>query len=300
MSDPIWLLHKSKLEEYHRKEEVLSWTEVKKEILIKELPVLEKKSFSVRNRGLATGWCGKEWGLFGDTTGGVSVIGFDGREGAVMRAGKKTNSCVTSIDVVEMAFAIVGYASGEIALFDLKGFKVAKTVNLFSAPVVKVKFGENLGEAFALTDRVHHVEIKKKLLNYSVSSTVLPIEEQAIVTFEVLKSGFLPERYVLIVSIDRFFVYSIKNKSLFFEGFTIVPGATPYISWTATEEKYTFSIGSGTRVVVFNILKEGFKASGFFTAPRDICGISFVNNEILVVLSRYSDVSVFSTSNKKC
>ena len=294
MDDPLDLLHIAKIQKYSKKEEVRSSGQITAENLIKELPILEFKLGSIDSKNFTCACSDNDHIYIGSKDGVVHQYDYRENETAVMKPKKAVKSEVSCLDVLLNLHAIVGYSTGHIILWDLRSNKILHTSQIFSRPIIKVKFYKSVNQAVVLADQVHFIDIKKKLLKYAFTATVLQSIDKNLVTFELLHSDHqtLPS-YLLVISFENLLIYSLETRLMLFNISAIRPDATPYTAWITGDNKYIVSISYSTTVAVYNILQEGFNATLCFEVAHDVCGMKWIKKDLLAVIGRYADTNIY-------
>ena len=293
MSDPIEVLHRSKLEKYHKKEELRSTSSLSSESLKKELPVIESKFLNIDSSSISTAFATPESLLLGSSEGAIHIFNYRESEIMTLNPPKKKSSTVVCMDIWEGVQCIVGYSSGVISLFDLKSSKHIKSFSHFSSPVLRLRYSSSSEQVICLTSQVHIIELKKKVLKYMFKPSLIDTGDTIIVTFELLNDTSLGKSLLLILSYTRLLIYNLTDRSSSFEISSIKPEATPYVAWIRAVDKYHMAISYSTTIAVYNLLKEGFNASLCFETIQDVCGMKWLKPNLLATLGRYSDVFIY-------
>ena len=90
-------------------------------------------------------------------------------------------------------------------------------------------FGESVNQLIILTDKVHLINIKKKLLKYIFEVNTLENNGAVLLTFELLNNQELNPR-LLIISFDQLMIYSLATQKNLFNISSLRPDTTPYLS----------------------------------------------------------------------
>jgi Golgi CORVET complex core vacuolar protein 8 len=297
MEDPLDQLYRHKIQKYYKKKEI-SASYITTDNLLNQLQVLQHTFFNADSNSITSVYNTDDFIYFGTNLGNVLVYKYDTTLVDTVKPQKKINSCIISIDVWNNTHAVFGYSTGQVILWDLKSNKSLGAVISFPTPVLKLKFSQGFNTVISLADTIHIIEYKKKLIKYSHNISTFQNLDKKIITFELLSDPSL-DTILLIISFETLAVYSLKTNAILFNFSSINPAAIPYTGWTTLLNKYVIAVSFDKTIVIYNILKESFNGSFCFESDQDVCGLKWVQNNLLIVLSRYSDIRVYSLDNNK-
>ena len=299
MANPLDLLHAAKIEKYNKKEKLQSSVIVTAENLIQEMPVLDYEFLSIDSNETTAVCSTDEYIFIGTHFGEVRIYNYLDTKANVLKPSKKVTGFVTSIDVLNNSHTIAGYSSGHVVLWDLKSCKVLHILTGFSTSILQLKFNQSISSIIALSETVHIISLKKKILKFSSSINSLTDIGQNLISFEILNHSENLDSYLLIISFERLIIFSFKTSTSLFSISSIRPSAIPYCGWIGSSDKYVISISFDSTIVVYNILKEGFNASLCFEATETVCGMKWLKNDILIIITKYSDALVYLFFGRK-
>ena len=257
--------------------------------------------------------------LIGNTNSEILVFNQLGQELATLKS-KKGLGQVTCIDISEdELFAIAGYHSGHLCLWDLRKGKCKKSSLIHKKPILSVRFWKGLKENVISGDvlgRVVLSEYQKSLVSTSVISYELIKDEiGSVLSIEPLKPEPMwphptdTHRIVAIAGVKKIVVYTldpdVQKIFVIDKPLGVSEAACPCISWKlgmgpedSTPLHHILAIAWGQRLVLYTFKfagPEGINITGFLETDTEIKAMFWMSYEIILTLNNAREIRVTSS-----
>ena len=258
--------------------------------------------------------------LIGNTSSEILVFNQSGQELITLKP-KKGQGQVTCIDISEdELFAVAGYHSGQLCLWDLKNGKSKKaSAAIHKKPVLSVKFWKGVKENVISGDilgRVVISEYQKALVSTKVVSYELVKDEVGpVLSIEPLRPERMwphptdTHRVVAIAGMKKIVIYTLEPEvqKIFVidKPVGLADAACPCISWKlgmspedSSPLHHILAIAWGQRLVLYTFKfagTEGINATGFLDTDTEIKAMFWMSYEIILTINNAREIRVTSS-----